>query len=528
MIKKYFLFLALIFLVATSAKSDRTVSFYAQTGEIAASFTALSLQQLFDTANYYFRKNSGDTALVSFELLINKIPTDAANDLQKKVAVALNRSAIIYFNRGNFRRAYELLIRALIQSERINYISYIPRIHSNIANIYYHFNKKEVAREHYLRALEMFEDSIAIGIVSNNLGSAEVRLGNMDDAYRHLSKALRIATQYNSAILPSIHSNLGLYHQRRGQFALAHHYYLLSLNSGTGRMTAEVSANLASLFFETNQIDSALRYISLSNTIATRYNHLLVLANNHRLLSQIEERGGRRVRAFEYLKTYIALRDSIVAMEQLADIGYLHRLYEITIANERVEQLVVERQIRERTIRYQRTISAVMLIALILAGVALWFIFLQVRKLKTAYRALFEKNLAIMEMQEKKKAEKYKNSSHIQDELLDKILAVMEDTSVICDTEFTIDKLADLVQSNRTYVSQTINNVLEKNFRAFLNGYRIQEAQRLFSEPDKTVETVALRVGFRSQSAFRDAFKEITGVSPNFYLKSIKSQIITS
>ena len=528
MIKKYFLLLALIFLVATSAKSDRTTSFYAQNSEIAVGFIPLSLQQLFDTANYYFRRNSGDTALVGFELLINTIPTDAEKELQKKVAVALNRSAIIYFNRGNFRRAYELLIRALILSERINYATYIPRIHSNIGNIYYHFNKKEIAREHYLRALEMFEDSIAIGIVSNNLGSVEVRLGNMDDAYRFLSKALQIAKQHNNIILPSIHSNLGLYHQRRGQFELAHHHYLLSLNSGTGRMTAEVSANLANLFFETNQIDSALHYISLSNTIATQYNHLRVLANNHRILSQIEEQGGRRVRAFEYLKTYIVLRDSIVAMEQLADISYLHRLYEITKANERVEQLVVERQVRERTIRYQRTISAVMLIALIVACVGLWFIFMQVRKLKAAYRTLFKKNLAIMDMQEKKKAEKYKNSSHIQDELLDKILAVMEDTSVVCNTEFTIDKLADLVQSNRTYVSQTINSALEKNFRTFLNSYRIQEAQRLFSEPDKTVETVALNVGFKSQSAFRDAFKEITGVSPNFYLKSIKSQFRAS
>jgi AraC-like DNA-binding protein len=103
----------------------------------------------------------------------------------------------------------------------------------------------------------------------------------------------------------------------------------------------------------------------------------------------------------------------------------------------------------------------------------------------------------------------------------------MDNTSIICDTEFSVDKLAELVQSNSTYVSQVINNVLKKNFRSFINEYRIKEAQKLFSAPDGTkytIEAVALQVGFKSRTAFRDTFKEITGVTPNFYLKSLRSR----
>jgi len=85
--------------------------------------------------------------------------------------------------------------------------------------------------------------------------------------------------------------------------------------------------------------------------------------------------------------------------------------------------------------------------------------------------------------------------------------------------------LAELVQSNQNYVSLAINNALKKNFRSFLNSYRIREAQRLFSEPDAakyTIDVVAFMVGFKSRNAFHDAFKEITGVSPKFYFKSVQ------
>jgi len=130
-----------------------------------------------------------------------------------------------------------------------------------------------------------------------------------------------------------------------------------------------------------------------------------------------------------------------------------------------------------------------------------------------------------LEEQAPKKRKQNILTNDAQEELVSKVLIVMEDTAVICDTEFTIDKLADLVQSNYVYVSEAINTVLKKNFRSLLNTYRIREAQRLFSEPnaDKyTIDAVALQVGFKSRSTFYDVFKEITGVSPYFYMKSMQ------
>jgi YesN/AraC family two-component response regulator len=143
---------------------------------------------------------------------------------------------------------------------------------------------------------------------------------------------------------------------------------------------------------------------------------------------------------------------------------------------------------------------------------------------------LVEKNVEIIETQ-KNHPEKPKKSGltdDMQNKLLEKILLIMKDTPAICNPKFSINTLAGLVQANHIYVSVVIHIVLGQNFRSFLNSYRIKEAQRLFSEPESakyTIEGVALQVGYKSRTTFREAFKEVTGVTPTFYLTQIQGQV---
>jgi len=287
------------------------------------------------------------------------------------------------------------------------------------------------------------------------------------------------------------------------------------------------------LFFEIQETDSALYYIDLSNAIAEEYGFLRVLIENYLTLSKIEESKKHTESAFKYFKKYANLKDSIFNVKNFGEINDVQHLYEVSKTNRQIEQLTIEQQIKERTIHYQNIIELITFAVLLLVSVILLYVFFQKRELNKAYKALFEKNIEIIELQDnssERGAEKYKKSTltdSMQDELLDRILFLMETSSIICDSKFTVDKLAELMHSNQFYVSQVINSALKKNFRSLLNSYRIREAQRLFSAPDAakyTIESVSLRVGFKSQSAFRDAFKEITGVNPNFYLKSVQEQ----
>jgi AraC-like DNA-binding protein len=358
-----------------------------------------------------------------------------------------------------------------------------------------------------------------------------------DSALYYLNKSLKISVKNNNAYLSNIFNNMATGYTFKNQYDSANYYYRLSLleakKNNEIEMEAKSLSNIGKLFFELNKTDSALYYIHLSNTIATEHNLLRIISLNYLTLSQIEDSKNNTRKALEYYRQYSNLKDSLLSADKFGEINQLQRLYEVSKTDQQIEQLILEQQINERTIHYQKIIWKITFSILILISIVSVIIYLQKRNLNKSYKVLFEKNMEIIEFQENSSmnsSQKYQKrtlTSSTQNALLDKIFILMEDPSLFCNTDFSLDKVAELVESNHAYVSQTINAILNKNFRSFLNEYRIKEAQRLLLEPDAikfTIEYLAGRVGFRSPNAFRHAFKEITGVAPNFYLKSLHNK----
>ena len=70
------------------------------------------------------------------------------------------------------------------------------------------------------------------------------------------------------------------------------------------------------------------------------------------------------------------------------------------------------------------------------------------------------------------------------------------------------------------YLSQIVNKVTNKNFAAYINSYRIEEAKRMIldSQFDKySLLSIGLESGFKSKSAFYNSFKKETGSTPNVF-----------
>lgn len=499
--------------------------------DVLEKYHQLPPQQLIDTADSYFRKGANDTALFCYSIVINTPVSKSDVERQKLTITALNKSAIVYYWMCDYRQSYEFLIKALALSEQYNCKTFEYKIYVNLGNIYYRLAQYDMAERYSLKALELCDDTVDMVILSNNIGSIELEHGDLDKAFRFLEKADRFSRLRNNIYDSEILHNKALFYMKKKQHDSSFKYVRLSLSCSdqNNELKAASLSDLSKLFFETGKMDSALYYIAQSNRVASEGNGLDILTKNYLILSEIEETKGNRLKAFEWFKIHSKLKDSINDADKLGEISQLQRSYEVSKTNRQIEQFVMEQQLRERTIRY-RTISLwVAVSALILVSLVLLVVFFQNKKLNKAYKVLVEKNLQIMKLYESspKKKEKVVQSENVNSELLAKILTVMEDTSVICDTEFSLDKLSMLVQSNHSSVSQAINTGFNKNFRSFLNGYRIEEAQRILSLPDAakyTMEAVALKVGFKSRTGFSSVFKEITGVSPNFYMKSLREQ----
>ena len=187
-----------------------------------------------------------------------------------------------------------------------------------------------------------------------------------------------------------------------------------------------------------------------------------------------------------------------------------------------------------------------LLLTLSFLGLAVY----QNKKLSESNKDLFKKNVALLKSEEHEERiyeeytekleryeakvpenERYKTSS-LTDEgkelLLGRIRRVMRTPSEFCQDDFTIDKLAALVNSNTKYVSQVINETLGKNFNTFLNEQRINEVcKRLVdtkNNGNKTNEAIAEEVGFKSRSHFIRTFKKITGLTPTQYQRMAREE----
>ena len=87
----------------------------------------------------------------------------------------------------------------------------------------------------------------------------------------------------------------------------------------------------------------------------------------------------------------------------------------------------------------------------------------------------------------------------------------------------TISALAQQLDTPEHRLRALINSGLgHRNFSAFLNGYRIAEAQRMLSSSehvDLPVLTIAMDLGYNSLPPFNRAFRKLTGSSPSEFRK---------
>lgn len=124
--------------------------------------------------------------------------------------------------------------------------------------------------------------------------------------------------------------------------------------------------------------------------------------------------------------------------------------------------------------------------------------------------------------------EKYAASSLTNEKkniLFQRLEKLMQEEEVYKENLLTKERVADLLGTNRTYLSQVINEQTQQNFIQYVNNYRINEAIRLLSDPETDIplKAVASEVGFNSMSTFYKIFQNTVGIPPKQYRNKVMS-----
>ena len=115
----------------------------------------------------------------------------------------------------------------------------------------------------------------------------------------------------------------------------------------------------------------------------------------------------------------------------------------------------------------------------------------------------------------------------LKEELLAKLLHLMDEKQPYTNHKVRIDDIADMVGTNTKYLSQVINEHFGKNFHTFLNDYRCSKVIQLFNDAlydNYSIEGIAETCGFNSRSTFVASFKKYSGKLPSVYRSSIHSK----
>jgi ligand-binding sensor domain-containing protein/AraC-like DNA-binding protein len=153
-----------------------------------------------------------------------------------------------------------------------------------------------------------------------------------------------------------------------------------------------------------------------------------------------------------------------------------------------------------------------------------WFYFLLTLGL-TLVTLGIPKLLEIMTKKRLAKEEKYKSSTlnhHKSRTYLNRLLKIMEEEKPYLDPELSLQTLAKRMEITKEDLSQVINEQLDRNFKNFINEYRIEEAKKKLLDPKEdqfVLMKIAFDVGFNSKSVFNASFKKFTGMSPSQYRK---------
>ena len=100
---------------------------------------------------------------------------------------------------------------------------------------------------------------------------------------------------------------------------------------------------------------------------------------------------------------------------------------------------------------------------------------------------------------------------------------LMTEEQFYADEDLRILRFAEELGISMHQLSEILNQNLNTNFNDFVNQHRVKAAQKyIFDEPNRSLLSIAMAVGFNSKSSFNRAFKKHANMSPTEYKASLR------
>lgn len=515
-----------LLLFVTSVKG-----FAVEITENNAELLNMPTDRLMEEGRKYYIARDGDKALSRF-LIVSKRFRQDGNRRENEAAIrALNNVGCVYkFFYYEYLPAYQYLAKAYELCESQNYDSFLPVVMVNLGDLLNDYGTIYKSEEMTQRALELFDKCYRMALANKDwelLTTAFFNISNLNYDL-DLSKYQTILSGDIPGSTPDIEfvrlQYKGIEAIQNKDYAKAREYFnrqfqAVNTNWEPDRDIISINLNIAYTYHQENNRQKEAEYLQDALAIAEANNMKdLSLQINADLADTYQALGDSA--SYElYHRQYLEEMDDI-HQSRLGNVAELKYLTDLKMEEQKRKELALKN-------RMQRYINYGVLTLLVIILISTLLIWRKNRKLNSTNRNLYDQYQRLLQAEEAAAPENKYRHSNLDDtkkeKLVARIMEVMNDPSIICRQDFSSKELARLVDSNTTYVSQVINESFGASFSTILGNFRVKEACREIKENEShrnlTIEAIANKVGFKSRTAFLNAFKREVGLSPSEYLK---------
>lgn len=388
----------------------------------------------------------------------------------------------------------------------------------NIASIYY--NMRDSSGYRYAHTAYRLAQEEGMRAYVKALSA--ILLAQMNYLKGDLDTATAIADRVSHTInlFPQFQSSLELLYadiyNERGDCSRADMYYQKALqhdketDNGTNIL---IRLRYGTYLMKTNEPHKAKEILQEGLKISFEKKNMEFRNQLLYTLSEASLELGDEKGSLDYYKQYYASMDSISHIQKER-------------AFQQYRLLQQEHEIQNKEIELLKSNRKIILIAagtLLLAVIAVFLVVVNRRQNKS-YKKLVEVHQQLLaRMKSMREAEMQQNDNtgrNDQDSALwEKLETQMNSERIYRHHDISLDKIAAMLGTNRTYISRIINNFSGTTFSNYINSRRIEEASRILSDAgqDMPMKAIADTLGYNSISSFYRAFIKETGVPPSKY-----------
>lgn len=488
----------------------------------------VSMKELMTEAKTLAAMGKQDSAMLVYSRMAGHYGEEWLSEEDKRLALnAMGRLGYIYLARfSDYTKSYEYLMRALTESERLGFKDNI--VYDDIAmailyryeDIHNNEGKHTDAVFHLLRkafniALEI-KDYRRATYAAANMATFASGTGTIGKVRAELAEFSAMDIPDSMAVpVKALCKGIACLDAGEHDKAMAH--FLVIRNHNDGDLELYYS-NMADACNKAGDMRKAVAYMDSLKALNVEQHDLHGEMQACNILYGYHTSMGNKEEAMANRMEYFEVREKIHSLNSDANIKYLQI----------GRQLEQTRSALDKATTSDTFHSKLLSVCAILFAASMLLIVVML--IRHSRQRRHDKDISTVTTQpidtekEEAKNTKYSGSRLSEDEkdgIFLKIRHVMLDTTLICQTEFSLNALAVAVGERPRHVSQVINEKAGMNFHSFLNEYRMKEACRRISDVANyghlSIGGIGDSVGIKSRSQFTKVFKRFVGMSPSEY-----------